>query len=76
MKRKILSGAVFLFIAWAATSCEALSDCQFCKTVSTDSRDGSVNEGTSETEYCGATLITIKSKTVTVGTVTTTYKCR
>jgi hypothetical protein len=76
MKKKILFGAAFLFVAWAATSCNPLTDCQFCKTISTDSRDGSVNESTTETEYCGAILVAIKIKSVTVGTVTTTYKCR
>jgi hypothetical protein len=76
MKRKLLFAAGFLFVAWAATSCEALSDCKFCKTVATDSSDGSVNEG-SETEYCGAALIAIEAKSpVTVGHVTTTWQCR
>jgi len=76
MKRKLLFGATFLFLAWAATSCEALSECKFCKTVSRDSSTGDVNEGF-ETEYCGAALIAIEAKDpVTVGTVTTTWECR
>ena len=76
MKRKLLFGAAFLFVAWAATSCEALSDCKFCKTVATDSTDGSVTNG-SETQYCGAALIAIEAKTpVTVGKVTTKWQCR
>jgi hypothetical protein len=76
MKRKLLFGAAFLFIAWAATSCTALSDCKFCKTVMTDSSNGDVTEG-GETEYCGAALIAIEAKApVTTGTLTTKYQCR
>ncbi len=76
MKRKLLFGAAFLFVAWAATSCEALSDCKFCKMVTTDSSNGDVNEG-GETEYCGAELIVIKAKTpTTTGTLTTKWQCR
>jgi hypothetical protein len=76
MKSKLLFGVFFLLLAWAATSCEALSDCQYCKWVTTDSSNGDVTEAPDETEYCGATLIAIKAKTTTVGTRTTTYKCR
>lgn len=75
MKRKLLFGAAFLFVAWAATSCTALTDCKFCKMVTTDSSNGDVNEG-GETEYCGAKLIAIQGSSETVGTLTTTYKCR
>jgi hypothetical protein len=75
MKRILLFGASFLFIAWAATSCEALSDCESCKWVTTDSSNGEVTEAPGETEYCGATLIAIKTKSTTNGTRTTTYKC-
>jgi hypothetical protein len=76
MKRKLLFGASFLFIAWAATSCTALSDCKFCKLVETDSSTGTVTNG-SETEYCGAALIAIEAKSpVTTGTLTTKYSCR
>lgn len=75
MKRKLLFAAAFFFVAWAVTSCESLSDCKFCRTVATDSYDGSVVEG-GETEYCGAALLAIQGKSFKVGTVTTTYKCR
>jgi hypothetical protein len=75
MKRKFLFGASFLLVAWAVTSCEALSDCESCKWVTTDSSNGDVTEAPVETEYCGATLIAIKLKTTTNGTRTTTYKC-
>jgi len=76
MKRKLLFGAAFLFVVWAATSCEALKDCKFCKLVTTDSATGDVNEGF-ETEYCGAELLVIEAKApVTTGTLTTKYSCR
>jgi hypothetical protein len=76
MKRKLLFGAAFLFVAWAATSCETLKDCKFCKMVTTDSSNGQVQEGF-ETEYCGAALIAIEAKApVTTGTLTTKYQCR
>jgi len=75
MKRKLLFVASFLFIAWAFTSCEALSDCGFCKNVTYE--NGSVvNEG-SETEYCGADLVKQKAiPPVTVGSLTTKVECR
>jgi hypothetical protein len=76
MKKNLLFGASFLFIAWAATSCTALSDCKFCKMVTTDSSTGQVTDG-NETEYCGAALVAIEAKTpVTTGTLTTKYTCR
>lgn len=76
MKRKVLFGAAFLFVAWAATSCEALSDCQFCKMITTDTATGDTTEGY-ETEYCGAELLAIKAKgTTTTGTLSTSWTCR
>jgi hypothetical protein len=76
MKKKVLYAAAFVFIAWAATACEALNDCKFCKTVTTDTKTGEVTEG-SEIEYCGATLIAIEAKgTTKVGDLETVYECR
>jgi len=76
MKRNFLFGLSFLFVAWAATSCTALSDCKFCKMVTTDSSTGQVTNG-NETEYCGATLIALEAKApVTTGNLTTKYVCR
>jgi len=76
MKRNILYAAAFIFLAWAATSCEGLELCKFCKLVSTDSSNGEVIEG-SEIEYCGAKLIAIEAVgPKTVGTITTRYVCR
>jgi hypothetical protein len=76
MKRKLLFGASFVFIAWAATSCEALSDCKKCKMVTTDSSTGQVTEGV-ETEECGAKLIAIETTApITSGSQTIKYECR
>ena len=75
MKRNLIYILFFLLIAWAATSCEAISNCELCKWVTTDSSNGDVTEATVETEYCGADLIAIKTKSVTNGTQKTVYKC-
>ena len=76
MKRKLLFAASFIFVAWAATSCEALSDCKICQLVTTDSSNGDRIEGP-ETEYCGAQLIAVEAKApVTTGSRTTIYECR
>ena len=76
MKKKIKYAAAFLFLAWAATSCEALSDCKFCRMVTTDNSTGDVTYG-NETEYCGAELIAVEAKgSTTVGSLTTTWECR
>lgn len=76
MKRKFIFAAAFVLVSWAATSCEALSDCKTCKMVTTDSSNGEVTEGF-DTEYCGAALIAIEAKKpVTTGTRTTVYECR
>jgi len=75
MKRKFLFGASFLFVVWAFTSCEALSDCGFCKYVYYE--NGSVINESSETEYCGADLAAQKAiDPVTVGDMTTKVECR
>jgi hypothetical protein len=76
MKKKILYAAAFLFIAWAAQSCEALEKCKFCKMVTTDNKTGDVTYDP-EAEYCGAALIAIEAKgATTVGDITTTWECR
>jgi hypothetical protein len=60
MKRKLLFGASFLFISWAATSCKTLTDCQFCKIVTRTSTGIEVSSG-SQSEYCGADLVAYKA---------------
>ena len=75
MKKKILSGAGLLFVAWAFTSCEALGDCGFCKTVTYES-GVKINES-GETEYCGTDLLTQKAKPdITIGNLVTKVECR
>ena len=77
MKKKIIIAVFFIFIAWAATSCEDLMQCKKCRLVSTNSSTGEVIEDPNETEYCGAQLIAIEAtRPVTVGNVTTKHVCR
>jgi hypothetical protein len=77
MKRKILFAALFIFLAWAASSCEDLMQCKKCRLVSTDSSTNEVIIDPNETEYCGASLIAIEAaRPVVVGTVSTEYVCR
>lgn len=52
-----------MFIAWAATSCE--KKCDFCKIVTRTSSGTEVTSG-SESEYCGADLITFKASNPTI----------
>lgn len=75
MKRKLLFGAMFLFLVWAATSCEAISGCKKCKNVTYE--NGSVINSGSETEYCGADLIAKEATPdATVGNLTVKVECR
>jgi hypothetical protein len=75
MKRNLLFGASFLIIAWLATSCEALSDCKFCKNVTYE--NGTVIQTGAESEYCGTALISKEATPdVTVGALTTKVECR
>ena len=54
-----------MFIAWAATSCNDLGDCQFCKIVERTSGGDLVNSG-SESEYCGSDLDAFKAANPTI----------
>jgi len=77
MKRKILYTALFIVISWAVTSCEDLIQCKKCRLVSTDRTTGEVTYDPKETEYCGASLITIEATPpITSGNVSTKYVCR
>jgi hypothetical protein len=74
MKRKLLFGASFVFIAWAATSCSALSDCQTCKIVTRKISDNSEVTSGGGTEYCGTDLVAFKAANPKVSnTVTGEY---
>ena len=78
MKRKLIFGASFLFIAWAATSCKSLTDCQLCKIVTRTSGGTEVTSG-SETEYCGTDLVAYKATPANTDPVTfnvTRVECR
>jgi hypothetical protein len=75
MKKNLLFAAAFMFITWAATSCEALSDCKYCRNVTYE--NGIVINSGPESEYCGAELIKKEATPdVTVGSLTTKVECR
>ena len=75
MKRKFLYAVSFVLLAWSANSCEALSDCKFCKNVTYE--NGQVLSETGETEYCGADLVKREATPdITVGSLTTKVECR
>jgi hypothetical protein len=75
MKRKLLFGAVFIFITWAVTSCEAIRTCKICKQV-TYENGVVINEG-NEAEYCDAELIAIEATPDYIsGNIRTTWECR
>jgi hypothetical protein len=65
MKRKLLLGAAFLFVAWAATSCEGLN-CKTCKKVYYDQSGNFLRED-AEAEYCDLELLAIEGKTIDLG---------
>lgn len=75
MKRKILYATGFVLMAVSLNSCEGLFEsCKLCKTV-TYENNNVVSEG-SETEYCGANLITIEATPpVVLGGRTTKWEC-
>lgn len=76
MKRKVLLGVVFIFAAWAASSCDSLGKCQTCKYVSYENGQV-ITPNASESQYCGTDLIARQAKDdVTVGSVTTKFECR
>ena len=75
MKRNLLFGAAFLFIAWAATSCSDLGDCQTCKIVTRKTSDNSIVSSDGGSEYCGTEIDDYKAANPTItnpvlGTVT------
>lgn len=78
MKRKIWFGAACLALAFTITSCEDLGGCQTCKMV-TRSSGGDVIDDGSDTEYCGADLVTVKATPAVTNPVSgnvTKYECR
>ena len=74
MKRKLIFGVAFLFVVWAATSCEALQTCKVCKQVTYT--DGSVTDSTDPQEYCDADLIKIEATPdFKLGNTVTKWEC-
>jgi hypothetical protein len=76
MKKKIIYVLFLFLVAWGFTSCESLfQNCKMCKTVTYE--NGSIiNEGT-ESEYCGADLLTKEATPdVVVGALVTKVECR
>ena len=76
MKKSLIFIAVFVLMASAFSSCDALSKtCKFCKTVTYE--NGSVINSTAETEYCGTDLVTKEATPdITVGNLVTKVECR
>ncbi|MBK7711321.1 MAG: hypothetical protein IPN67_09400 [Bacteroidales bacterium] len=75
MKRKVISGAAFLLLAWAVNSCSDLGDCQTCKIVTRNTSDDSIVTSDGGTEYCGTEIDDFKAANPTItnpvlGTVT------
>jgi hypothetical protein len=55
VKSKLYITAIFLLLAWAANSCEALTGCKVCQDITYE--DGKEVSSTPETEFCGDDLI-------------------
>jgi hypothetical protein len=60
MKRKILIGASFILLAWAATSCDK-TNCQQCKIVTRKISDNSIVSSNGGSEYCGVEVAAYKA---------------
>ncbi len=65
MKKKIIFAVSFVLLAWATSTCSKITDCEFCKIVTRTSGGAEVTSG-SESEYCGAVLISYKAANPTV----------
>lgn len=75
MKKVIVLGAVFIFMACGFTSCEALNSCKICKQVTYES--GSVVFEDEEGEYCDADLAAIETADDYVsGNTRIAWECR
>jgi hypothetical protein len=74
MKKKLLFAAAFVLLAWSFNSCSLLKNCKMCKYV--EYENGSVINSGTETEYCGADLVTHEAiPDVTSGSITTKVEC-
>ena len=74
MKRNLFFGAIFVFVAWATTACEALSGCKVCKQVTYI--DGKFDHEGTPQEYCDAKLLTIETTPdYVIGTTRIKWEC-
>ena len=76
MKRKLLFAAGLFCMTISFNSCDP-EDCEVCRQTTRDIASGDILSETSETEYCGAELLTIKATAaVNVGGKRTKWECR
>lgn len=75
MKKKLLYLVCFVILAWSVTACDILSkNCKNCKKVFYTGT--TYDHADSETQYCGAELVTIQATgPVTVGSYTVKWEC-
>jgi hypothetical protein len=75
MKKKLIFAAAFVLMACSFNSCDLFQKCKMCKTV-TYENGTIINEGT-ESEYCGADLITKEATPdIVIGNLVTKVECR
>jgi hypothetical protein len=65
MKRKVIALAALLFLAWAASTCGDMGDCQNCKIVERTSGGDEVNSGP-VSERCGDDIDAYKAANPTI----------
>lgn len=74
MKRKLIIAGVFVVLAWAGSSCEALRSCKTCKQVTYI--DGVFDHEGTPSDYCDADLIKIEATPdFVLGTTRTKWEC-
>lgn len=75
MRKKIISAALFLVIAFTFHSCEPLNNCKICRQLRYD-QGALIWEGP-EREYCNTDLIAIETaQDVIIGNIRETWECR
>jgi hypothetical protein len=77
MKRKLFYATGLVIIAFAFTSCDAISNCKICQQNTYNATSGALLTTGTETEYCDAALIRIEATPdATVLGVTSKWVCR
>jgi hypothetical protein len=66
MKKTLLYVASLLILAWVATSCKDLTDCQTCKIVTRKTSDNSIVNEDGGVEKCGAEVTIYKTANPTI----------